>query len=124
MRETGLFGKGGNVAYQKDVPKIDPFDDDVRRTSFYQTHYKAKDWEYEEEYRLTKLYFDKPNEEPKRIITVPDDCFKEVTIGMKASEIDKIEIIKLCRVKYIPVYQAYNNSFEFVVKRKLIEKDV
>ncbi len=121
MRNTGFFGKGGNVSYSDEVPKIDPFNDDVRQTSFYQTHYKAKDWEYEEEYRLTKLYFDKPDEEPNRLITIPDECLREVIIGMKASDIQKEEIIDVCKTKNIQVYQAYKDSFEFKVKRKPIE---
>ena len=121
LRNSGLFGKGGNVSYDDKFPKIDPFDDDTPKTSFYQTHWKAKDWEYEEEYRLTKLFFDKPDEEPQRTVTFQEDCIREVIIGMKTSEEQKEEIIEICRNRKTPVFQAYKDSFEFKVKRQPIE---
>lgn len=120
LRNTGFFGKGGYVTYSDEVPSIDPFNDDVKQTSFYQTHYKAKDWEYEEEYRLTKLYFDKPAEESNRLITLPDECLREVIIGMKTTDAHKLEIIENCKAKNLPVFQAYKDSSEFKVKRRPI----
>lgn len=120
LKNSRLFGKGGNVNYDDKFPTIDPFDDNIAKTSFYQTHWKAKEWEYEEEYRLTKLFFDKPDEKPQRAITLPEDCIREVIIGMKTTEEQKEEIIKICRNKNVPVFQTYKDSLEFKVKRQLI----
>jgi len=120
MRNSGYFGKGGNVTYSEKVPQIDPFDEDTKKNSFLQTHYKAKDWEYEQEYRLTKLFFDKPNEEPVRLIEVPNSFIREVIIGMSISEENKKEIIEICNNRNIPIYKAYKDSFDFEVKRELI----
>ena len=58
MRNCGLFGKGGSVAYTEDFPELNPLEQEhTMEKSFKQTHNKAKDWEYEEEHRLTNLFF-------------------------------------------------------------------
>lgn len=121
IRKSGFFGTGGNVTYTEDLPKIDPISaEDKIMTSFYQTHFKAKEWEYEKEYRLTKLYFDKPEEEPNRIATLPKNCIREVIIGLNTEEAHKQEIISFCKVRSIPVYQALKEQYEFKVTRELI----
>ncbi|RIV73194.1 DUF2971 domain-containing protein [Flagellimonas aequoris] len=121
IRTSGYFGKGGRVTYTNDLPKIDPINaENEIMTSFYQTHFKAKDWEYEEEYRLTKLYFDKPNEEPNRVIILPENSIREVVIGLNTSNEHKKEIISFCKEKTIPVYQAKKEQYEFKLKRELI----
>ena len=121
IRTSGFFGKGGNVTYMNDLPKIDPINaEDEIMTSFYQTHFKAKEWEYEQEYRLTKLYFDKPNETPSRIVTLPENSVCEVIIGLKTEEKYRKEIIIFCKKKSIPVYQALKEQYEFKVRRELI----
>lgn len=121
MRTSGFFGKGGRVTYTNNLPKIDPIDDGGKiMTSFYQTHFKAKEWEYEEEYRLTKLFFDKPNEEPNRIAVLPDNCIREVIIGLNTSKEHREEIIAFCKKKLIPVYQTQKEQYEFKLKRELI----
>ena len=121
LRKTGFFGKGGNVIYTSELPFIDPIkDENIVKTSFYRTHYKAKDWEYEEEYRLTKLFYDKPNEEPNRIIKVPEDCYKEVIIGLKTPKKHKDEIIAECKKRKIDVFQARKEPYKFKIKREPI----
>lgn len=121
LRNSGFFGKGGNVSYTTELPFIDPIEDeDIVKTSFYQTHYKAKDWEYEEEYRLTKLFFDKPDEEPNRLIKIPEDCLREVIIGLKTPDEHKAEIIAECKKRNIDVYQAIKEHYKFKIKRESI----
>ena len=121
LRNSGFFGKGGNVSYTSELPFIDPLEDEnIIKTSFYQTHHKAKDWEYEEEYRLTKLFFDKPKEEPIRLIKIPDECFREVIIGLKTPKEHKNEIVAECKRRKINVYQAIKEPYEFKIERELI----
>ena len=120
LRESNLFGKGGPVGYNDEFPKIDPRDNRTPEKSFLQTHTKAKDWKYEEEYRLTKLFF--PNE-PKpsdRIVTVPTDFMTEIVLGLKISEEHKSEIVKIGKEKGLEIYQIEQVPFEF----KLIKKPV
>jgi hypothetical protein len=120
LRESSMFGKGGPVVYNNEFPKINPRDDSSPEKSFIQTHTKAKDWSYEEEYRLTKLFY--PNE-PKpsdRIVTVPNDFISEIVLGLKISEEHKNEIIKIAKEKGLEIYQIEQVPFEF----KLIKKPV
>mgnify|MGYP000728277769 CR=1 FL=1 len=69
MRTCGLFGKGGSVTYSKEFPEINPMEQEHSMvTGFKQTHYKAEDWEYEKEYRLTNLFFPNPPTMEQRVI--------------------------------------------------------
>jgi len=121
LRNSGYFGKGGNVIYTNEIPFIDPLEDqDIVKTSFYQTHFKAKDWDYEEEYRLTKLFYDKPDEEPNRLIKIPDSCLKEVVIGLRTPKEHREEIIDECKKRKIDVYQAIKENYKFKIDRVLI----
>ena len=91
MRESNLFVKGGPVAYDNEFPKIDPRDNRTTYKSFLQTHYKAKDWKCEEEYRLTKLFSPRKPTKKDRIISVPNDFITGVVIGLKTPNEYKIK---------------------------------
>lgn len=118
MRESGLFGKGGPISYSDDFPMLDPSTKHSMQVSFQQTHYKAKDWEYEQEYRLAKLYFpDEPTKED-RTITIPEEYIEEINLGINISEKDKIEITKIAKNKSIKIYQLEKVPFKFQLKRK------
>lgn len=121
LRNSGFFGTGGNVSYTSELPFIDPIEEeDIVKTSFYKTHYKAKDWEYEEEYRLTKLFYDKPYEEPNRLVQIPEEYIREVIIGLKISDEHKSEITLECKKRKIDIYQAIKEPYEFKIKREPI----
>jgi len=115
MRESGLFNWGGLVNYSNDFPIVNPLDDD--KFMLLQMLYKAKDWEYEQEYRLTKLFFPNNPTDNDRKIILEKDFIEEVILGMLISENDKNEIIKICREKSIRVFQAHRIPYKFEIKR-------
>lgn len=117
MRESGLFGKGGPIGYSNDFPIIDPFSEHSMQTSFLQTHYKAKEWEYEEEYRLAKLYFPHPPGDEERIVVIPNEFIEEINLGISISEKDKSEILQIAKEKNIKIYQLQKTPFKFELTR-------
>lgn len=117
MRNSGLFGKGGPVIYSEDYPHLDPFDEHTMESSFIQTHYKSIEWEYEKEYRLTKLFFPKPPTEDDRTIKVPFDFVEEINLGMNVSNDDKEEILKIAEKFKIKVFQTEKVPFKFKLSR-------
>lgn len=120
MRESGLFGKGGPVSYSTEFPHIDPFAEHSMLNSFMQTHYKSQEWDYEQEYRLAKLYFPKPPTEEDRTIRIPFEFIEEINLGMAISEDDKNEILQIAREKTIKVYQLKKMPFKFDLSRTLL----
>ena len=121
MRNCGLFGKGGPVAYTKDFPELNPLEQEhTMQKSFKQTHNKAKDWEYEKEYRLTNLFFPYQPTNEQRVIQVPTEIIEEVNLGMNISQKNKEEIIKECLNKNIKVFQTEKIPFRFELTRKEI----
>lgn len=126
MRNSGLFAKGGLVIYSDKFPIINPLKEiNPVEKAFLQTHYKAKDWEYEEEYRLTKLFFHpsnefRPPENEDRIVPIPDDFIEEVNLGLNILQEHKDEIITICRSRNIKVYQVVKVPFKFLLDRKEI----
>lgn len=117
MRESGLFGKGGPVSYSTEFPHLDPFSEHSMQTSFVQTHYKSKEWEYEQEYRLTKLFFPDPATEEQRIIKIPFEYVEEINLGITISSQDRDEILKLAKERNITVYQLKKTPFKFELSR-------
>ncbi|GGF20319.1 DUF2971 domain-containing protein [Flavobacterium limi] len=117
MRQCGLFGKGGPVAYSDDFPTIDPFSDHDMRTSFMQTHFKSKEWEYEQEYRLAKLFYPGIPTDKDRTIVIPFEFIDEINLGISISDKDKIEIVEFAKNKNIKVFQTKKISFKFGLTR-------
>ncbi|MFV8270713.1 DUF2971 domain-containing protein [Flavobacterium sp. GT2N3] len=117
MRESGLFGKGGQVVYSDDFPQINPFSEHTMEISATQTHYKSKEWEYEQEYRLTKLFYPEPASEANRVISIPFEFIDEVNLGINISENHKNEIVELVKTKNIKVYQTKKIPFQFGLSR-------
>lgn len=117
MRNSGLFGKGGPVIYSDEYPHLDPFDEHTIESSFVQTHYKSKEWEYEEEYRLTKLFYPKPPTEIDRTIKVPFEFVEEINLGMNISYEDKLEIKNIADEMNINVFQTKKIPFKFKLTR-------
>lgn len=84
------------------------------------THTKAIEWEREEEYRLLKHYLPKEPLDFERLIHINESIFAEVILGISISDDDKNEIVKICKSKNIPVYQAKKKEFMFKIERELI----
>ncbi len=119
LRESALFGRGGNVITPVDenFPKLDPRDQNHMERAILQTHYKSKDWAYENEYRLTQLFYpDKPTEEARKRI-IGDDYFAEIIIGLQTSASDQEEILKIANEKKISVFKAIKIPFKFLIDK-------
>ncbi|WP_379953215.1 DUF2971 domain-containing protein [Dokdonia sp. R78006] len=120
MRKSSLFGAGFEVNYTTKFPernplkRIEPIQD-----SFLQLGHKASEWKYEEEFRLINLKLEGLTKKD-RIIKYPDEFISEVILGIEISENDKAEILKICNLKKIKVFQLSKEPFMFKLKRKLI----
>lgn len=119
IRNSGLFGKGGPVQYYPldEFPFIDPNNENYVEKAFIETHSKSLDWKYEEEYRLTKLFFPKEPNNEDRIRTIPDDYFTDITLGISMLESHKKEIINIAKEKNIKIYQATKLPMSFIIQR-------
>lgn len=120
MRESGLFGKGGPVSYSDSFPMLDPSIQHSMEVSFQQTHHKAKEWEYEQEYRLAKLYFPKEPTKQDRTIEIPEEYIEEINLGISISEKDRVEITKIAIERGIKIFQLEKIAFKFKLDRKEI----
>lgn len=115
-----LFGSGGGMQYSSmnEYPKIHPFDKkDNIETIFKNTHYKALNWSYEEEYRFTKFFYPEEPEVEDRKIKISPNIVSDVTIGLRTPEDHKEEIIKICKENGIKVFQAKQVEFRFKLDR-------
>tara|TARA_R110002111_G_scaffold238940_2_gene300642 strand:+ start:148 stop:963 length:816 start_codon:yes stop_codon:yes gene_type:complete len=120
LRKSGRFGKGGMVGYKSEFPSIDPRNSQNVEDSFVKTHNKAEDWSYEEEYRLTRTFFpDVPTNED-RTINFEDGFIEEIILGIKISQENKEEIIKIVSKKNVKVYQCYQVPYEFRIVKSII----
>lgn len=116
LEDSGFFGKGGPVNYEDQLPKIDPLEDDLMRTGFVETHTKAKDWEYEQEYRLFVTNGGELKQS-QRIVVVPDEFYAELILGMNFPK-DEVSIMrKIATEKGIKLYQAKKSPDMFELLR-------
>lgn len=122
LRNSGLFGTGGEISYDNKYPELKPTKDYYSNmaNSFKETHTKACDWHYEEEYRLTKLFHPNAPQPFERIINIPNDFFAEIVLGINISDKHREEILEISRIKKIPIYITKPKSFEFKIERELI----
>ena len=118
LQKFNHLSRGGFVNYTDDYPEISPLDDDVYRI-WEQWNNKAKEWEYEEEYRII-WGLEKPMENSERILRFPDSFVNEVIIGISASEKTEKEILDICYRKGFPVYKAKAEKFKFnLIKERI-----
>lgn len=122
LRDSGLFGRGGIVIYTDDYPELYPGYDSLSdeeatlQKYFKQTYFKAKDWHYEEEYRLmTTFPFNPTNQD--RTIVIPDDCFAEIILGIEFPIDKERELIQIAKNKGISIYRAIRVPFKFAIDR-------
>lgn len=106
-------GQGGMVIYDSKFPRIDPLNDKGIKEMFLSTHYKSKQWQYECEYRVSKLFYPNLPTHTERTIKVLDDFFAEVILGLNISPVNEREVISLCKSKKIPVYKAKKVANQF-----------
>lgn len=116
LRYSQLFGKISRVTYSNIYPELNPLTKSKEERDI-KHFYKSLEWEYEDEIRLMKLYFDYTTEKPDRIINLENKYIKEVILGLQISKIDKNEIIQIARDKDIKVFQATKGDFEFKIER-------
>ena len=116
LRESNAFGRGGIVNYQNEFPKINPLDDIIEK-SFTQTHFKALNWQYESEFRLTKTIFPEVPTETDRIVNFKDDTIAEIILGLNISKDDEQTIIEIARKRKIKIYKTYKKVLEFKLDR-------
>jgi hypothetical protein len=118
MRNSGFFGKGGNVLYTNEFPSINPLDDIHKiENAFIPTYFKALEWEYEKEYRLTKLFYPNKPTVKNRLIVLPKDFVVEVILGISISEENKKMILAECEKRNIVTYQIEKIPFKFKVDK-------
>ena len=122
LRESDLFGKGGPVGYDPDntFPFINPFEENKMIKGFIETHNKANEWNYENEYRLFKLFFPDVPSKGDRIKRIPNDFFAEIVLGIMVPDDHKKEIVEKAKKKGIKIYQAVKVPFQFKIDRKEI----
>lgn len=115
LRESNIFGVGGQVRYpeSKDYPLIHPFEEYEMDSWVTMSHTKSIEWEYEKEYRLTRII--RPGE--GRLRTVEDGFIAEVVLGLMMTQEHKQEIIGICKSRNIPVYDLKKVEFRFELER-------
>jgi hypothetical protein len=100
---------GGRIHYSKDYPDIDLLEDLVKQTLI-QIYTKSISWNYEEEYRLTKIYA------ARTAYRISKKCFKEINLGCDIEKSHREEIIDYVKnnIEGLPVYLAktVKNKFE------------
>lgn len=109
----------GPVFYPPDneFPEIDPLDKNLSRIFIMQSNMKSKEWYYENEYRLSWLFYPHEPKTGERIFVCPDDFFAEILIGLKATQETKNELIQIGKDKRIKVFQIIQTPFKFEIDR-------
>lgn len=122
MRNSRFFGKGGPVHYNPDnsYPLIDPLSKEgTMINAFKETHTKAFDWQYEDEYRFFNLYTKDPTDDDRKV-NFPNSFIAEIILGIMMPESDKKEIIEIAKKKGIKVFQAKKVPFHFEIGKEEI----
>jgi hypothetical protein len=101
-----------------DFPRISPLEDNI--IAFIQTTFsKSKEWGYEDEYRLVKVYDNAPSKEDRKI-TITDECIAEIIIGISADNETKKELVEIANAKNIKIYQAKKVPRKYEIDREII----
>lgn len=92
-------GGGGYVQYADELPTIDFVKDDINTKLVKNILFKERKWEFEEEYRLHKMWSVTATDK-QRNIKLPNDCIVEIILGKLMSQESKDEIKKIAKDKY------------------------
>lgn len=122
LLETCKFGSQGIVQYDR-FPDINPLTANDPKTIIMQSFFKAPGWSYESEFRIVKLEYPDELSHDMRIHKYPDTCLKEIILGLRTSDEDKADLIKVAAKRRIPVYQVEKVPLSFNLKRRLISVD-
>jgi len=88
-----IGGVLGPVIYQTEFPAVGLFDNNPNAlTTLLMT--KSPEWEYENEYRITKVFA------ARKIYQFPNDAILEIILGYKMPDAEKDEIVKLAKAKF------------------------
>lgn len=89
-----IRGGGGPVQYQAELPIVSPFDsfDDWRIKLIY---FKLRCWDFENEYRLNKMYDNVASDEDRQI-TFPAEIVELVVFGRLSAESTRRDVIDVC----------------------------
>jgi hypothetical protein len=121
LLSQSLNVKADFVKYQEDFPALKPkprfTSEDAFNRAFIQTYTKAEKWIYEKEFRILRSKFPEEMNIHDRVINLPDNCIQEIILGISIPANDKLEIIKTCKIRSLPVYQAQRIPFKFLIKR-------
>lgn len=93
------IGGGGEVQYVDSLPTIDFVNDDFRTKHIKNIFCKEKKWEFEQEYRLHKMWKENITDN-ERNIKLSNECIVEILLGKSMSEEDKDEVKKIAKEKY------------------------
>lgn len=80
-----------NVEYEVARPILDPFLDDDIEWIFQRYRYKAKDWSYEQEYRIVLLNPEQLQKNQRQVEIVAE-CISEIILGCKLKRDTEAEI--------------------------------
>lgn len=92
------FGFTGDVDYLDVLPIIHP-NEEMLDKAFKKVFSKLRKWEFEEEYRTTKIIH-KPLNDDWRTVPVDEEKYAEIIFGALMPEADKDEISKLIKNKF------------------------
>lgn len=120
--DSDFFHNGCNVFYPDEYPLVNPMKDGIEQVVrvFYN---KSRDWEYESEYRMTKLFGWDTDEErfnKQKIFHFDNSFINDVILGLMINPQHKTEIIRICNEKKIPVYQSIEVPGEFKLSRERV----
>lgn len=118
-KELGLMMK---VNYEG-FPHIHPLEKDVDKLSKQKSHYKAPEWEREEEVRISTVSWPQPYTKDTRKFYFQDDFLKEIILGLRISESDKKEIIPNAVKRGIPIYKIIKMPLSFSINRLMLSED-
>jgi len=117
LQSLEVFDFIGKVSYTKEYPFISgAFEIDQR---FYLEMFsKSADWEYEDEYRITKRHME------NRTATLPKEAIDRVIIGCEASVKVQDKVIQKVK-KHLPttkLFKAHRKEFSFGIEFEEIEQ--
>lgn len=103
-----IEGQLGPVIYSNQFPKIGIFDKSEEGLNRILTT-KSVEWQYEEEFRISKIY------SAKKVYNLPNEAILEIILGNKMTEENKQEIIGIANQKFpsAKLFQSQINLEEF-----------
>jgi hypothetical protein len=110
-----FFRKAIQVKYKQDVPIVDIFSRD-KYQAVDELLTKATDWKYEYEWRIVDC------QNGPGIYDYPPEALKQVILGCKINDNQKVEILELCKNKKPKpeIFQAKMSDRKFTVELEMI----